>query len=92
MNTEETTPPAVVLSTAQLDAVCRDAFVKYMKAEQEHRDPVYRMSLEAHRRGKQYGFYSDGTQAKWLDYKAAWFAGRASNAEISARRCDGLPG
>ena len=83
MTTAETTTPPVVLSTAQLDDLCRAAFVQYMQAEQEHREPWFRMSLEAHRRGKKYGFRSDGTQARWVDYKAAWMAGRASNAKLS---------
>ncbi len=80
MTAEQPTTTAGVLSTAQLEAICRNDFVQYMKSEQEHCDPVYRLSLAAHRSGKKYGFYSDGTQAKWLAYKAAWFAGRASNA------------
>ena len=85
MNTEQPAPPTVVLSTAQLEALCRESFVQYMKAEQEHREPWFRLTLAAHRRGKKYGFYSDGTQARWVDYKAAWMAGRASNAKSTAR-------
>jgi prophage maintenance system killer protein len=63
----------------ELDAACRTAFVQYIVAEQEHRDPCYRMSIKAHRRGKQYGFDHPGLQIKWVDYRAGWLSGRASS-------------
>lgn len=79
MTTELPTKPAAVLSTVQLDALCRAEFVKYIRSEQEHRDPALRSSLLAHRQGKQHGFDHPGLQLKWLDYKAGWLAGRKSN-------------
>ena len=80
MATEKSKLPAVVLSTAQLNALCRADFVRYIKAENEHRDPALRPSLLAHRKGKQHGFDHPGMQLKWLDYKAGWLVGRASSA------------
>lgn len=85
MTTELQTKPAVVLSAVQLDALCRADFVKYMKAEQEHREPWFRMSIKAHRQGMQYGFDHPGVQLKWLDYKAGWLTGRTSNIDHTAK-------
>ena len=74
----------IALSDTQLDA-CRTDFVKYAVAEQAHREPWFRMSVKAHRKGKQYGFDHPGLQLKWLDYKAGWVAGRASSPLLHNR-------
>ena len=67
------------MSDAQLDA-CRIDFVAYMVAEQAHRDPAYRISIKAHRKGKNHGFDHPAVQIRWMDFKAGWSTSKPPQA------------
>lgn len=81
MRTEQPTSCSAVISTALL-AVCRADFLKYIKTEQAHREPPFRMSIKAHRKGMHYGFDHPGLQIKWVDYRAGWLSGQVSKLAV----------